>query len=161
MVPFGLSEEQFCLRYRRELDYAASQTIGIIRALLERPPSPEILFADVEIFVDDYGGAPDVWIYYRGENNKVDSVDTAIFPGRSINLKLPLNGLANFDEKYYADENFRGLFLAANLTKFWFAECWWKAGGWSYPIATMLRVHDDLGDGGFIQLTEHNQSGTR
>ena len=154
MVPFGLTEEQFCSRYRRELDRVAGRTITAVRTLFAQRANSDVQSADVEIFLDDYGGAPSVWIYYRGENNKVDHADPSIFPGRSMDLELPLNKLADFDERYFTGDEFRGLFLAANLMKAWFSECWWKAGGWTYPIAASLHVHDDLGDGAVIQLTE-------
>lgn len=112
-----------------------------------------VQFAEVEVFLDEFGGAPSVWIYYRGENNRIDSRDQSIFPGRSLDLQLPLSHLAEFDEGYFTGE-FRGLFLAANVVSSWFSECWWKAGGWNYAVATSLSVHDDRGDGSAIQLTE-------
>jgi len=115
----------------------------------------DVRYASVEIFLDDYGGAPSVWMYYRGENNKVDGQDQALFAGRSLDLELPLTDLTAFDQRYFfsAEQEFPGLHLAGNVMKSWFAECWWKAGGWCYPVPTLLKVHDDLGDGNLIQLT--------
>lgn len=154
MVPFGLTEEQFCDRYRRELDRVAGPTITAVRTLVARPANAGVQNADVEVFLDEYGGAPSVWVYYRGENNKVDRDDQSIFAGRSLDLQLPLDRLAEFDERYFLGEEFRGLFLAANVLKSWFAECWWKAGGWTYSVPTKLAVHDDRGDGSVVQLTQ-------
>lgn len=159
MVPLGLSEAQFSARYQRELGRASSATIGKLRGLFDRPVDGDVRSASVEIFLDDYGGAPSAYIYYRGENNKVDRKDQSLFPGRALDLELPLNALAEFDERYFlslesGEYEFRGLFLAGNLLKAWLAECWWKAGGWAYSVPTRLWVHDDIGDGGVIQLTE-------
>jgi hypothetical protein len=154
MVPFGLTEAQFCTRYRRELDRISEQTISVVRALTARPANVDVQYADIEVFLDEYGGAPSVWVYYLGENNKVDRNDQSIFAGRSLDLQLPLDRLADFDERYFLGEEFRGLFLAANVLKSWFSECWWKAGGWTYSVATRLKVHDDRGDGNVIRLTE-------
>lgn len=159
MVPFGLSEAQFAERYQRELNAASPAVIREFRRLIARPVNADVRHAHVEIFVDDYGGAPSASIYYRGENNKVDRKDQTLFAGRALDLELPLNALANFDERYFlslenGEYEFRGLFLAGNLLKSWLAECWWKAGGWAYSVPTKLWVHDDRGDGRVIQLTE-------
>ncbi len=124
-----------------------------------RPINPNVQFAHSEIFLDEYGGAPSVYIYYRGENNKVDHKDETLFAGRSLDLELPLAALAEFDERYFisledGEREFPGLELAGNILKSWFAECWWKAGGWGYPLPTTVSVHDDWGDGSAIKLTE-------
>lgn len=159
MIPFGLNESQFSVRYHRELDRVSSSVIATLRELLARPVNADVQTAHLEVFLDDYGGAPSVWIYYRGENNKVDRNDQALFAGRSIDLQFPLNALAEFDERYFisledGDVEFRGLFLAGNILKSWVAECWWKAGGWTYSVPTTLSVHDDRGDGSVIQVSE-------
>ena len=44
--------------------------------------------------------------------------------------------------------------LLADTLQAWFAECWWKAGGWAWPIPLWLHVHDGFGDGRGIALTE-------
>ncbi|WAC75728.1 hypothetical protein OU995_13990 [Roseateles sp. SL47] len=159
MIPFGLSESQFVSRYRRELDRVSSAAIETFRSLLGRAVNGEVKNAQVEVFLDEDGGAPTVWIYYCGQNNKVDQTDQSLFPGRSLALQLPLSGLSEFDERYFVsledDEvEFPGHFLAGNTIKGWLAECWWKAGGWTYSFPTTLAVHDGWGDGNVIQLTE-------
>jgi hypothetical protein len=159
VIPFGLSEAQFSARYQRVLDAASPVVIGKLRELFSRRVNPDVLSARVEIFVDDDGGVPSAWLYYRGENNKVDHKDQSLFAGRSLNLELPLSALSEFDECYFrsmenGEYEFRGIFLAGNLLKAWFAESWWKAGGWAYSVPTALSVHDGRGDGRVIQLTE-------
>ena len=54
---------------------------------------------------------------------------------------------------YFAD-GFGGVDLLADTLQAWFAECWWKAGGWAWPIPLWLHVHDGFGDGRGIALTE-------
>lgn len=159
MVPFGLTESQFVTRYRRELDRVSVSVIEILRSLFNRLVNDDVQTAHVEVFLDEYGGAPSIWIYYRGENNKVDHKDESLFAGRSLELQVPLSALADFDERYFlsledGDVEFPGLTLAGDTIKSWFAECWWKAGGWTYPLPTTLAVHDDWGDGNLINLTE-------
>lgn len=153
MVPFGLSEDSFCSRYKRELDRSSPATIAALRELLQRPVEIGVSTAHCEIFVGEDGGAPSIWVYYRGDSNKVDGTDLRLFAGRSLDLGLPLSKLSDFDERYFGEE-FRGNYLSANLLKAWFAEMWWKAGGWTYAVPASLKVHDDLGDGNVVQLTE-------
>lgn len=98
--------------------------------------------------------APSAWIYYQGKNNKVDNHDLSIFPGKSMELPSFFEKLDDFDDKYYSEE-FGGVNLIANATKAWLAECWWKAGGWDYPVSVKVWVHDEFGDGNAIELSEH------
>jgi hypothetical protein len=153
MVPFGLTEAQFATRYRRILEKVSDSSIARITSVLQLPVPPAVLAANVEVFMGEDGSAPSAWMYFHGENNKVDSRDPTIFTGRSMDLALDLAGLACFDERYFDPEQFPGTSIAANVTKSWLAECWWKAGGWPYTVPTMLSIHDDHGDGTIIALS--------
>lgn len=159
MVPFGLTESQFTTRYRRALERLSPTVIDTLRSLFNRQVNADVQKANIEVFLDEDAGAPAVWIYYQGENNKVDNRDESLFAGRALDLELPLSALPAFDERYFVaqedgEREFPGLALAADTLKSWLAECWWKAGGWTYQIPTTLKVHDDWGDGTVIRLTE-------
>lgn len=143
MVPFGLNQDQFVAAYRRSLDYASKGAVTTIHGILAQPFGPGVDHAHVEIFADEAGGAPSVWIYHSGKNNKVDRADQSIFPGKASELALDPKPLGDFDEKYFTDpETFPGTELTVPLLARWFSECWWKAGGWFYPVPTTLTVHD-------------------
>ena len=73
--------------------------------------------------------------------------------GKALDLALGLGHAPDFDEAYFAD-GFGGVGLLADTLQAWFAECWWKAGGWAWPIPLWLHVHDGFGDGRGIALTE-------
>jgi hypothetical protein len=153
MVPFGLNDEQFVKRYRGCLNRVSSSFIDSLRELFLVAVPESVSEAEVQIFLGDDGmEAPSAWIYYQGKNNKVDHSDTSIFPGKSMELSCFLDKMDDFDEEYYSEE-FGGTFLIANATKEWLAECWWKAGGWSYSIPVKVWVHDDFGDGEPIDLS--------
>lgn len=155
MVPFGLSQEQFQIHYRRCLDRASSHLINQLRGLVARPVPETVQCAEVQIFMgEDSLDLPSAWIYYCGKNNKVDHTDQSIFPGRSMELSIGLDEMEDFDENYFTDECFGGIDIAANTIKSWFAECWWKAGGWRYAIPCEVTVHDGFGDGKAIELSE-------
>ncbi|WP_200882016.1 hypothetical protein [Nitrincola sp. A-D6] len=72
-----------------------------------------------------------------------------------MELSVGLENMEPFDERYFSDEEFNGLTLAANTIKYWFAECWWKAGGWSYAVPAKVWVHDGFGDGKAVELSEN------
>ncbi len=143
MVPYGLDKEQFAAMYRRQLERISKGAIEAIREHLALPIGPGVEDAHVVIFPGEDGGAPAAWIYYGGKNKKVDSQDLSLFPGRSIELDLGLEPLGDIDERYFIrPETFPGLDLIVPLLGRWLAECWWKAGGWAYPLPTVLTVHD-------------------
>jgi len=155
MIPFGLNEDQFVKRYRGCLDRVSSGFIKSLQELFSKPVPETVTEAEVQIFLGDDGmEAPSAWIYYQGKNNKVDSSDPSIFPGKSLELPSFLQKMEDFDEEYYSEE-FGGTYLIANISKAWLAECWWKAGGWSYPVPVKVWVHDEFGDGDSIDLSEH------
>lgn len=154
MVPYGLNQEQFVSIYQRKLDRLSDQAIHALRGLLAMPLGHGVDKAHLEIFPDEYGGAPSIWTYWRGKNNKVDQVDQSLFPGRSLELDLDLKDLAEIDEQYFVGpDEFPGLQLTASLLSRWLAESWWKAGGWTYPVPVTLAVHD-LGSHGWVQLSK-------
>lgn len=154
MVPYGLTQAQFQAVYRRKLDGLSKHVIAHISTLLSIPVAPDVDEAHVEIFLGEDGGSPSVWMYWRGKNNKVDHVDPSLFAGRSMHLELGLEILAELDEQYFLDpDQFPGLELVAPILSRWVAECWWKAGGWRYPVPVMLAVHD-FGTCGSVLLSE-------
>ena len=161
MVPFGLTEKQFVLRYKKCLNKSSDFLINDLRKLFSLAVPPTVYKAEVEIFLNDGNDLvmPDAGIYFSGENNKVDQNDESVFPGRVVDLPLGTENIDAFDYRYFDDEKFDGKNLVADVVKAWFAECWWKAGGWIYPVSTTLHVHDDFGDGTLIELTEKKFQG--
>ena len=154
MVPYGLNQEQFVSMYQHKLDRLSDQAIRALRELLAMPISHGVDNAHLEIFPDEYGGAPNAWAYWRGKNNKVDHKDPSLFPGRSLELDLGLKSLADIDEQYFVEpDEFPGLRLAVSLLSRWLAESWWKAGGWAYPVPATLAIHD-FGSYGWVQLSK-------
>lgn len=84
MIPFGLSKEQFQARYRRCLERASKHLINELRKLLSTAIPNSIKDAEVQIFFSEDGlDTPAAWIYYRGENNKVDHSDLIHFSRQS------------------------------------------------------------------------------
>ncbi|ARP52885.1 hypothetical protein ALFP_0998 [Alcaligenes faecalis] len=137
------------------MERASKHLIAELCTLFALPVPDSVADAEVQIFFGDDGlETPSAWIYYRGDNNKVDSNDPSIFPGRAMELSIGLDRMNAFHEDYFLDEAFDGLSIAANTTKAWFAECWWKAGGWSYAVPVTVWVHDGFGDAAGIELSE-------
>jgi hypothetical protein len=155
MVPFGLTEKQFVSWYKKCLDRASHHFINELRQLFHQPVPTTVTNVNIEIFLsEDDESKPDARIYYNGKNSKVDDKDPAIFPGYGIHLSLGLEQMEDFDRRYFQDDIFDGRNLIADTVKAWLAECWWKAGGWAYPVPVHLQVHDDFGDGFTIKLSE-------
>lgn len=154
MIPFGLTEGQFAVRYRGILDRQTRSAVRTIREVLAKTVPDDVLSAQVEVFLDDTGhGAPAVWMYFSGRNTRISKSDESIFPGRALKFELDLAALATFDEAYFASD-FNGLGTAADLMRQWVAECWWKAGGWTYPLPVVLAIHDGWGSGELVSLTD-------
>jgi hypothetical protein len=157
MIPFGLTTEQFVTRQRRWLEKASNALIAELRDVIADSVPSTVTSAEVQIFLGQDGtDGPSVWLYYNGPNRRIDHTDPSIFAGRSRKLALGLAEMPYFDQRYFDSDLFPGIDLRANAIKSWFAECWWKAGGWTFPCPTHLVVHDDFGDGDGIILTERD-----
>lgn len=162
MVPFRLKPPQFRQRYRQSLDKLADGAIAALRAHLARPVEAGVETAEVQLFLNADDAQPlSLWIYYQGPHNKVDAADDRLFAGRSLALALGLAAQEPFDERYAQDEDFGGLHIMADSAKAWFAECWWKAGGWDYGVPATLSVHDGWGDGAVVRLTAAQPAAAR
>lgn len=155
MVPFRLKPQQFAERYRRSLERASEAAIAALRLHLKQPVEADVERVEVQIFVgDEDPHAPSFWVYCLGQHNKVDPADSSLHAGRALELELGLERLEAFDPRFFSDEAFGGVDIAADALKAWFAECWWKAGGWDYLPTASLHVHDGYGDGKLVKLTE-------
>ncbi len=148
-IPFRLTAEQFAKRFRGLLEKHSPALLAQLRMVLEMPIGEGVTSASVEIFLDEHGETgPSVGMYFDGKDKKVDSSDPTIFPGRHLVLAEYLRGLAPFDVRYFSEDDFG----AADITRDWFAEWWWKAGGWDYPLPVDVVVHDGHGNGEVIRL---------
>lgn len=153
MVPFRLKPPQFRDRYARALAALAPAAIGVLRQQLARPLQSGVSRIEVQLHLEPDDEPPlAAWIHYQGPHNKVDAADPTLHAGRSMALAIDFAAMEAFDERFYRDEAFGGLDIAADVFKAWFAECWWKAGGWACPVPAELAVHDGLGDGRAVPL---------
>lgn len=120
----------------------AMQTLG---NTLDQKVPPEVTGAEIQIFLQDEGGAPDIWMYFDGKNKKIRKSDLSIYPGRSMCLDLGLEVLSELESENNHD--------AANIVKQWFSDCWYSVGGLEYSVPVTLSVHDGWGDGKYLILT--------
>ena len=154
MIPFGLSPEQFRERYRSDLQRAAPGVIQHLRELLRQPLEEGLRDGEIQLFLGEgrtrRSGSVVVpeWRQQPGGRQRPAPVSRqGAGPGARPGT------CPDFDEAYFAD-GFGGVDLLADTLQAWFAECWWKAGGWAWPIPLWLHVHDGFGDGRGIALTE-------
>jgi hypothetical protein len=153
-IPFGLTPKQFAARFRGLLEKHSQTLLAELRKIFAMPIGAGVKSAHVEIFLDEESETgPSVGIYFDGKDKKVDDTDLSIFPGRTLMFAEYLHNLPSFDLKYFSDDNFKALDIQADVVKAWFAEWWWKSGGWDYPLPVDVAVHDDYGDGQPIPLT--------
>ena len=123
-LPEGLTRDEFCRVYDRQLDRHRREFVQQLRALLARTvftsPVDEL---DLGVFPDASGdGDVSVWCYFRGRNTRVSSTEPSLFAGKAI----PLFNTAT-----------REVVVA------WVRSCWAEAGGDAYAIPATVTGHDD------------------
>jgi hypothetical protein len=120
------------------------QAMQRLRALFDQVVPAEVTSAEIQIFFQDEGGAPDVWMYFDGKNKKVSRSDHSLYPGRAMSLDLGLDVLSELEPQ--------NTHAAANIIKGWLAECWLSVGGQEYSVPVALSIHDGWGDGKQVSL---------
>ena len=139
-LPPGMSIDSIKRVYRQELDRYSTQLILEIKEFLKEPIQKNIINGEVEIFPDEYGdGYLSIGLYLKGEKTQ------------HITFVNQVKDLPMIDLNEYENENLPDLFVY--LTQRWFAESWWKAGGWDYYLPIKLHGHEDFGYGEIINLT--------
>lgn len=153
MIPFGLTQAKIQQRYLSFLDANSAQLIKRLQQLFLMPIATDVLSAEVQIFIqEDRMEIPEIWIYFSGQNNKITSAPSEqLYAGQSFEIQIDFKKSFDLALEYYRDATFHHLF--ADLSKDWFAICWWKACGWQYTIPCQVHSHD-YGDASSIQLTE-------
>ena len=141
-LPEGLPEKVIRDAYVKELTRHSSQLIQEVRDFINTAVDDDVKDATVEVFPDEYGdGYVSIGFYFRGPTTK-----HVKFADYANDLPLIDTQAYNEDDIYVAD-------LVVDLVKQWFAESWYKAGGWDYPLAVTLYGHDGFGNGEVIDLT--------
>lgn len=148
MIPFKLNHQQFSNKFRQSLDTQSAYLIKQFRTLIATAKA-DVLDADINLFLQYEGDLLIIATFdYYGYTT------SATFDSQPLPLFEPsFNKKLHFHPDYFLTD-FGGLDLMADELRLWVSECWWKAGGWDYPIYTYLNVHDDFGNGDIIQLTE-------
>lgn len=142
ILPDGLDEKTVSRAYTSELERHSNTLITEIRSFLLETIDTDVLDASVEVFPDEYGdGYTSVGFYFRGKSI------------RHIAFAEYVNDLPAIDAMSYQENDILVPDIVVDLVKRWFAECWFKAGGWDYPIAVGINGHDGYGDGEVIVLT--------
>jgi len=144
MFPTNVDSGDFEERCSRLLATRRERAMQLLRTLIKQDVPSEVTGAEMEIFFQDDGGAPDVWIYFDGKNKKVSKSDQSIYPGRAMQLDFGLDVLSDLETH---ETN-----AAANVVKAWLAECWFAIEAENYLVPLTLSVHDGWGDGKQVAL---------
>lgn len=138
--PKGMSIQSIRRAYIKEIERHSNELISEIKTILSQYSGSDFKSANIEIFPDEYGaGCTSIGLYLFKQSSK------------HIPMAQYLNDLPIIDIDAYPDEYIPGLII--DIVKQWFAECWWKAGGWDYPLPVVLSGHEGIGNGELIQLT--------
>lgn len=140
-LPSGMSVESLNRVYINELDRHSDSLIDEISFFLAKPISVDVTEVSIQVFPDEYGdGYTSVGLYLHGEVTKHT-------PFAEYVNDLPLIDVASYQEDISIPD------LVVDLVKQWFAESWWKAGGWNYQVSATIGSAD-FGNGNITQLTK-------
>lgn len=139
--------------YEKSLQQLSDTLIAQIHEFIMRPVESDVVEAEFQIFPDENcDQESSIWMYFSGANNRVDSNDDRLFAGRSLEFFSNFSSLPALDLEEY--ENFDYANTLVSLIQDWFSECWWKAGGWYYPIPVVIAGHEGFGNRDATQLTQ-------
>ena len=134
--------------------------IQILENLQSEPLETNVENVHFEAFIpfspDDPG--PTIWFYLDGKNKLVGSEKPGFYAGNAWEIMVP-NDVPSYDDKdsnHFFDSDYSN--ILADIVVKWFAECWWKAGGWKYPVPATICVHEDAGYLGRFNITKAKNS---
>ncbi|MCE7991768.1 MAG: hypothetical protein HEP71_07305 [Roseivirga sp.] len=140
-LPQGIPIDAIERVYTKELDRYSDELINEIKSFLKTPLKEDVIEGSVEIFPDEYGdGVLSIGLYLRAEL-------TEHIPFLDKVKDLPMIDLTGYEEENLVD-------LIVDITQRWFAESWWKAGGWEFKLPLTVYGHDGFGSGTAINLTK-------
>lgn len=154
VVPFVLDRVQLAARYRGLLDRRSDALVTLLRTVVPDPVPDGVTGVEVGVFTEDGDGrwAPAVWLAWTGPAPRLTAVDDGVHAGASRSLGFDLTDVAAFDPRYL-DDAFGGATVLADVLTAWFAECWWKSGGWDAPVAAELVQRDGPDAGRTVRLS--------
>lgn len=154
-LPPNIPEKKIEEIYRQELEKLSDGLINQLHEFIKIIPEDSVEFAALQVFPDEYcEGNASIWMYFEGKNKKIDKNDKRLFAGKSLEIYSNFKSLPTLDLNAYKNINFPD--MLTDLIVEWFAECWWKAGGWYYPIPVEIFGVEGFGCGDIITLTKIN-----
>lgn len=142
-LPNGLPEDAIENVFREELEKHSNTLIDEIKEFLSAPLSDQVIEGSVEVFSDEYcDGYTGIGLYLKEKATKH-------YPFADYVRNLP-----GIDVHSYMEEDIYIPDIVVDLVKDWFSECWFKAGGWDFPLALEISGHDGYGNGRAIKLTK-------
>jgi len=142
-LPDGLPEDTIEKVFREELERHSNTLIDEIKDFLNKPPSEQVTEASAEVFPDQYcDGYTGIGLYLKDKTTKH-------YPFAKFVRDLPY-----VDVDIYMEEDIYVPDMVVDLVKTWFSECWFKAGGWDFPLPLEIIGHDGFGNGRAIKLTK-------
>ncbi|MCO1335868.1 hypothetical protein MO867_16150 [Microbulbifer sp. OS29] len=143
VLPTGIPEETITTVFRKELDRHSNPLIDEIKKFLKQPLLEEITEASAEVFPDQYSdGNTSIGVYLKS-----GTIQHHSFAGF-------INDLPYIDIDNYMEDDINIPDMVVDLVKSWFSECWFKAGGWDFPVAIEISEHEGAGNGDTIKLTK-------
>ncbi len=139
--------------YRSELCIKTDELVEKIHEFIQIPLENNVDSAELQVFPDEQcEGESSICIYFDGKDKKIDRNDPKLFAGQSLELYSSFNELPTLDLEAYEELDFSTMLV--DLIIQWCAECWWKAGGWYYPVSVDISGHDGYASIDRIALTK-------
>jgi len=143
-----------------ELEEDSDSMIEIITDLIEKPLEKNVENAEFLVFVPQFvdEGSHSVQFYLDGKNKLVGSDKPGLYAGNSLRFyeNFDLSNFSENDEERFDKYNYPD--KIADIIMRWFAECWWKAGGWKYPVPVTIASRSVFGSIEPIRLTRLQKS---
>lgn len=132
--------------FRKAFEAKSEELISRIHMFIQKPLEASVESAEFRIFVPQF---PDeeglnIWLYLDGKNKLVGSKKQGLYAGNSIEFYNDFNDVPSLEDEAFKDYEYPDKISDIMFT--WFSECWWKGGGWYYPVPTTLIYSTPFGD---------------
>jgi len=123
---------------------------GLINDVYE--PSVESMMISAHSPVDADTSGPSFWRYLGGKDKLITNERSGNFAGDALSLNFEFPEIPVVSREVFYDIGYSD--VLGNIISDWTYDSWLKAGGWAFPIPTILTIYTDPGYGEDRQLTK-------
>lgn len=134
-------QDDFDREFRGHIERHTSALVSALRAIITAPPPAEVKLLAFE--VEPYWDQFPIYLHAMDDASPDETYFDPPFSGQLLEDAGVLIPDGAIDQDDYEDAGVATIESGARVLAEWFGECWYAAGGASFPAPAYINLHDD------------------